>query len=321
MGKFLIRRLLQSIPVFFGITVIVFALVNVVGGDPTAELRLSDPTIKEEDIAKIRTSMGLDKSVPERYLIFMGDFLLKGDLGTSLIRRGVKVSDDILERLPKTLLLTVTALFIAIGLAIPLGVYSAVKQYSWFDNAVNLLSTAGIAIPSFWLAIMLLLVFARELQWFPSGGFYNVRKGTVEVGDVLWHLVLPASTLAFLSVAGWNRYIRASMLEVIRQDYVRTARAKGLRERLVVFKHALRNALIPFATLLGLSLPGLVGGALITETIFSWPGMGRLAFTAATQRDYPVIMGVVMMASVLTLLGNLLADLAYGFLDPRIRYD
>jgi peptide/nickel transport system permease protein len=320
MGKYLIRRLLQAIPVFFGITLIVFVLINAVPGGPTGDLALSDPTIKPEDIARIRASMGLDKPIYERYLLFLGG-LLQGDLGTSLIQRGVKVSDMIVERLPKTLLLTVTALLIALLIAIPLGVLSAVKQYSIFDNLATLFSTAGVAIPSFWFGYILILVFAVELRWFPVGGIYDLRAGTITVSDVLWHLVMPATTLAFISIASWNRYIRASMLEVIRQDYVRTARAKGLRERFVIFKHALRNSLIPFATLLGLSLPGLVGGALIIEQVFTWSGMGRLAFDAAIKRDYPLIMGVVMMAAILTILGNLMADLVYGFLDPRIRYD
>ncbi len=319
MSKFLIRRILQAIPTFFGITLITFFLINAVPGGPTSDLLLADPNIKAEDIARIRASLGLDKSVPERYLLFLSD-LVRGDLGTSLIQRGVKVSEMIGDRLPKTLLLTATALALALLLAIPLGVFSAVKQYSWFDNISTFFSTAGAAIPSFWFAIMMILVFAVQLRWFPSGGIVDIRKPTIEVGDIVWHLVMPAFTLAFLNVAVWNRYIRASMLEVIRQDYVRTARAKGLHERLVIFKHTLRNALIPFATLLGLSLPGLIGGALIIETIFSWPGMARLAFTAALQRDYPVIMGVVMMASILTILGNLLADIAYTFLDPRIKH-
>ncbi len=316
MGKYLIRRLIQAVPAFFGITVIVFALINAVPGGPGAELAL-DPTIKPEDLARIRASMGLDKSVPERYLLYLGD-LFRGDLGTSLIQRGVKVSDMIAERLPKTLLLTVTALLLALVIAIPFGVFSAVKQYSLFDNVATVLSTAGVAIPSFWFAIMMILFFSVQLRWFPSGGVQTLGKD-FDLGDVAWHLVMPAFTLAFISIAQWNRYVRASMLEVIRQDFIRTARAKGLRERFVIFRHALRNALIPFATLLGLSLPGLVGGALIIETIFSWPGMGRLAFTAATQRDYPVIMGVVMMSSILVILGNLAADITYGFLDPRIK--
>ncbi|MBI3915339.1 MAG: ABC transporter permease [Chloroflexi bacterium] len=319
MTKFLFRRLIQAVPTFFGITFIVFFLINAVPGGPTSDLILADPNIKAEDVARIRASLGLDKSVPERYVIFLSG-LMRGDLGTSLIQRGVKVSEMIGDRLPKTLLLTGTALALALLLAVPMGVFSAVKQYSKFDNFSTILSTAGAAIPSFWFAILMILIFAVELRWFPTGGIVDIRKSEIEIGDVVWHLVMPAFTLAFLNVALWNRYIRASMLEVIRQDYVRTARAKGLHERLVIFKHTLRNALIPFATLLGLSLPGLIGGALIIETIFSWPGMARLAFTAATQRDYPVIMGVVMMASVLTIFGNLLADIAYSFLDPRIKY-
>ncbi len=319
MLRYLIPRLIQIIPTFLGITLIAFFLINAVPGNPVADVALSDPNISPEDMARIRTSLGLDKSVPERYLDYLSR-LVQGDLGTSLIQRGVKVSDLIVDRLPQTLLLTVTALLIALALAVPMGVISAVKQYSVFDNVSTILSVAGAAIPGFWLALMMIVIFALELKWFPTGGMTDARKNTVEIWDVAHHLILPAFVLASLQIAVWNRYIRASLLEAIRQDYIRTARAKGLRERLIIYKHALRNALIPFATLLGLSLPGLVGGALIIETIFSWPGMARLAFTAATQRDYPVIMGVVVMASILTLLGNLLADMAYAFLDPRIQY-
>ncbi len=317
MGKYLIRRLIQSIPTFLGVTFIVFALINLVPGGPGSDLLLADPNIKPEDMERIRHSLGLDKPWYERYALYMGD-LAHGDLGTSLIQRGVKVSEMITERLPKTLLLTGSALLLALLIAVPLGVMSAVKQYSIFDNLATMFSTAGVAIPSFWLSIMMILFFSVSLRWFPSGGVQTLGKD-FDVGDVIWHLAMPAVALAFISIASWNRYIRASMLEVIRQDFIRTARAKGLRERFVIFKHALRNALIPFATLLGLSLPGLIGGALIIERIFSWPGIGRLAFDAAQQRDYPVIMGVVMMSSMLVILGNLAADIAYGFLDPRIK--
>jgi peptide/nickel transport system permease protein len=316
MGKYLIRRFIQAVPTFFGVTIIVFALINAVPGGPGTDLAL-DPTIKPEDLARIRASMGLDKSVPERYLIYLTG-ILHGDLGVSLIQRGVKVSDMIAERLPKTLLLTGSALLLALLIAVPLGVFSAVKQYSIFDNLATMFSTAGVAVPAFWLSIMMILLFAVTLRWFPTGGVQTLGK-EFDIGDIIWHLVMPSFALGLISIASWNRYIRASMLEVIRQDYVRTARAKGLRERFVIFKHALRNALIPFATLLGLSLPGLVGGALIIERIFSWPGIGRLAFDAAQQRDYPVIMGVVMMSSILVILGNLAADITYGFLDPRIK--
>jgi peptide/nickel transport system permease protein len=316
MGRYLIRRLIQAVPTFFGVTIIVFALINAVPGGPGGELAL-DPTIRPEDLARIRASMGLDKPVQERYFIFLGG-LLQGDLGVSLVQRGVPVSEMIGERLPKTLLLTGTALLLALLIAVPLGVFSAVKQYSLFDNIATVFSTAGIAVPSFWLAILMILLFSVTLRWFPTGGVQTLGAET-SAGDILWHLTMPSVALAFISIASWNRYIRASMLEVIRQDFIRTARAKGLRDRFVIFKHALRNALIPFVTLLGLSLPTLVGGALIIERIFSWPGIGRLAFDAAQQRDYPVIMGVVMMASILTIVGNLAADITYGFLDPRIK--
>jgi peptide/nickel transport system permease protein len=325
MGRFLFRRILQSVPVFIAITIITFALIHSIPGGPTARLEL-DMDIKPEDIARIKANMGLDKPVWMQYLIWIGvaptsqgeyNGLLQGDLGISYIDQ-TPVNRNILDRLPNTLLLSVTALVISLGIALPVGIASAVKQYSMFDNVSTVLSTAGISIPSFWFGLIAILLFSVKLRWLPSGGMYTLGQEK-NVGDLLKHLLMPASILSILSVAGWNRYIRASMLEVIRQDYVRTARAKGLRERVVIAGHALRNALIPVATLLGLSLPGLVGGSLITETIFGWPGMGRLAFHAATKRDYPIIMGALVMSTVLVILGNLLADIAYGFLDPRIK--
>ena len=327
MGRFLIRRTLQSIPVFIAITIISFALIHAVPGGPTARLEL-DADIKPEDVARIKANMGLDKPVWQQYLIWVGvmpnnqgEFggLLQGDLGISYIDQ-TSVTKNILDRLPNTLLLSITSLVISFGLALPVGVLSAVKQYSAFDNVSTVLSTAGVSIPSFWFGLIAILFFSVELRWLPSGGMYTLG-GEKSLADLLKHLIMPASILSILSIAGWNRYIRASMLEVIRQDYVRTARAKGLVERVVILGHALRNALIPVATLLGLSLPGLVSGSLITETIFGWPGMGRLTFHAATKRDYPIIMGALVMSTVLVILGNLLADAAYGFLDPRITTD
>ena len=327
MGRFLIRRALQSIPVFIAITIITFALIHAIPGGPTARLEL-DPDIKPEDIARIKANMGLDKPVWQQYLIWMGVMrtsqgeyhgLLQGELGVSYIDQ-TSVSENILDRLPNTLLLSVTSLVISLGIALPLGVWSAVKQYSAFDNVSTVFSTAGVSIPSFWFGLLAILLFSVKLRWLPSGGMYTLG-GEKSIGDLLKHLLMPASILSIGNIAGWNRYTRASMLEVIRQDYVRTARAKGLVERAVIVGHALRNALIPMATLLGMSLPGLVGGALITETIFGWPGMGRLAYHAATKRDYPIIMGALVMSTVLVILGNLLADVAYGFLDPRVTAD
>jgi peptide/nickel transport system permease protein len=327
MGRFLIRRTLQSIPVFIVITVITFALIHAIPGGPTARLEL-DADIKPEDIARIKANMGLDKPVWQQYLIWVGvmpnsqgEFsgLLQGDLGISYIDQ-TSVTANILDRLPNTLLLSITSLVISFGLALPVGVWSAVKQYSAFDNVSTVLSTAGISIPSFWFGLMAILLFSVTLRWLPSGGMYTLG-GEKSIGDLLKHLLMPAAILSILNIAGWNRYIRASMLEVVRQDYVRTARAKGLKERIVILSHALRNALIPVATLLGLSLPGLVGGSIITETIFGWPGMGRLTIHAANKRDYPIIMGTLVMSTVLVILGNLLADIAYGFLDPRVKVD
>lgn len=315
MGKVIIRRLLQAIPVFIGITIISFALIHAVPGGPTARLEL-DADIRPEDIARIKANMGLDKPVWQQYLIWVGN-LLRGDLGISYIDQR-PVAGQIRERLPKTVLLTGTALLLSIGLALPIGVIAAVKQYSWFDNITTVFSTAGISLPSFWLGLMCILIFAVRLRWLPSGGVVTIGQ-PFSMPDLLKHLIMPALVLATISIAGWSRYIRGSMLEVIGQDYVRTARAKGLRERLVIARHALRNALIPVATLMGLSIPNLVGGALITETIFSWPGIGRLAWHATTKRDYPIIMGVVVMATVVVILGNLAADIAYGILDPRIQ--
>jgi peptide/nickel transport system permease protein len=327
MSRFLVRRILQSVPVFVAITIISFALIHAVPGGPTARLEL-DMDIKPEDIARIKANMGLDKPVWMQYLIWVGvartsqgeyHGLLQGDLGVSYIDQ-TSVTKNILDRLPNTLLLSVTSLVISLGLALPVGVWSAVKQYSPFDNVSTVVSTAGVSIPSFWFGLIAILVFSVKLRWLPSGGMYTLGQEK-DLLDLLKHLLMPAAILSILSVASWNRYIRASMLEVIRQDYVRTARAKGLQERVVIMGHALRNALIPVATLLGLSLPNLVGGSLITETIFGWPGMGRLAYHAATKRDYPIIMGALVMSTVLVILGNLLADVAYGFLDPRITTD
>ena len=325
MGRVLIRRLLQSIPVFFAITMITFGLIHAVPGGPTARLEL-DPDIKPEDIARIRANMGLDKPVWLQYLIWVGlaeggegrrSGLLQGDLGISYIDQ-TPVGRSIVDRLPNTLLLTATSLVLSLLVAVPLGVISAIRRNSWVDNVATVASTAGVSIPSFWFGLVAILVFSVRLRWLPSGGMYTLGQER-NVLDLARHLILPVAILSILNVAGWNRYVRGSMLEVIRQDYIRTARAKGLKERYVIVRHGLRNALVPVTTLMGLSLPGLVGGALVTETIFGWPGMGRLAYHAATKRDYPVIMGVLVMSAVLVLVGNLLADLSYAFLDPRVK--
>ena len=249
--------------------------------------------------------------------------LARGDLGISL-SNATPVRDRIAGVLPNTLLLTGAALLVSFALSIPLGIYSAVKRGSWFDNSVTVLSVAAFAMPSFWLALLLILLFASQFrEWglpaLPVSGMYNVRGGGGFV-DRVQHLILPVVALSIGDLAVWTRYIRSQMLEVIRQDYVRTAEAKGLHGNAIVYGHAFRNALLPLVTLVGLSLPGLVGGAFIIETVFAWPGLGRLTVEAARKSDYTLILGTVLMFSVLTLLANLLADIAYAALDPRIRY-
>jgi peptide/nickel transport system permease protein len=327
MVQFLFWRILQSIPVFVAITIISFALIHAVPGGPTSRLEL-DADISPEDIARIRANMGLDQPVWRQYLIWVGitpnsrgeyTGLLQGDLGISYIDQ-TPVAVSIKDRLPNTLLLSVTSLVLSLVIALPVGVWSAARQYSLFDNISTVVSTAGISIPSFWFGLVAILIFSVELGWLPSGGMYTLGQEK-SLGDLLKHLIMPATILSILSIAGWSRYVRASVLEVIRQDYVRTAWAKGLSERVVITRHVLRNSLIPVVTLLGLSLPNLVGGSLITETIFGWPGMGRLAYDAAVKRDYPVIMGALVVSTALVILGNLLADVAYTVLDPRITSD
>lgn len=314
MGQFLIKRVLQIIPLLFGISLIVFLLVNAVPGSPLDRIAF-DPNSRPADIDNLRRNLGLDRPIHERYFVWLGN-VLQGNFGSSLISYR-PVAGEILDRLPNTLKLTVAAFVMALVFSIPVGVYSAVRRNTPFDHAATVLSVAGVAVPRFWFGLILILVFAVSLRWFPSGGVTSLDGGGL--GDQLKHLFLPAFTLAVAELAGWTRYIRGQMLEVIRQDYIRTATAKGLRERTVIFRHALRNALLPLVTLFGLSIPEFFSGALIIETIFTWPGIGRLTFEAAQQRDYTMIMGTVMFSATLVVLGNMLADIAYGLLDPRIK--
>jgi len=264
MSRFIAQRLLQAIPVFLVITLITFVLINLTPGGPLARLEL-DKDIKPADIERIRTNMGLDQPMWKRYLVWLGvvpnsrgEFagLLEGEMGISYIDQ-TSVAENILDRLPNTLLLTVSSLLISLLIAIPLGVISAVKRHTLLDNVATVLSTAGVSIPAFWFGLMAILLFSVKLRWLPSGGMYTLGQEQSR-WDLLKHLLMPASILSILNVAGWNRYVRSSMLEVLGQDYLRTARAKGLGERLVIVRHALRNALIPVATLIGLSLPSLI---------------------------------------------------------------
>lgn len=308
MFRYIARRLLYALVVLFGVTVIVFSLLHLTPGDP-AELILGDmPDITEADVARVRAELGLDKPLPVQYGIFVWN-LLHGDLGTSVYTHE-PVTEIIGRKMWNTFLLTGTALLLAVTLAIPAGIISAVKQYSLLDDGSMMLALLGAAMPNFWLGVMLILLFAVKLKWLPPSGI-----GTWK------HLILPAVTLGTGRAALTTRLMRSSLLEVIAEDYIRTARAKGLRERVVLLRHALRNALIPVVTVLGLQLGFLFAGAVLTETIFAWPGIGRAMVSAVFERDYPVVQGITLLISTSVILANLLVDVCYGFLDPRIRYE
>jgi peptide/nickel transport system permease protein len=321
MTAFVVRRLLQMIPLLLGVTFLTFAIVSFVPGSPISTMQLN-PRARPEDLERIRSNLGLDRPWYERYFVWLGD-VVRGDLGLSLTNF-TPVSDRILGVLPNTLLLTATALAIALVISVPLGIAAAVRHNSPFDHATTLVVTAIAAIPSFWLALLMIILFAVKFDdWglpaLPAQGMQDMR-GETGVLNRLEHLVLPATALALPQVAGWTRFIRSSMLETVNQDYVRTARAKGLPERFVIYRHAFRNALLPLVTLVGLALPEVFGGAYLIEQIFAWNGLGRLAYNATQSNDYTLIMGATLLFAVLTMVGNLLADVIYAVADPRIRY-
>jgi peptide/nickel transport system permease protein len=316
---YLLRRTVQAIPVLWGITVITFALARAMPGDPFSSLL--NPHITAFDLQNMRYQHGLLDPLPVQYYHWLVQ-LLHGDLGNSYVFT-LPVVQVIGQRLPATLSLDLMAVVLSLLVTVPLGVMSAVRQYSLLDHALTLISFVGIAAPTFFVALLAVMEFSFHLTLFPPGGV--VTPGVTfpfpqNELDVLHHLILPAMVLAFGQAAGYVRYLRSSMLEVIRQDFVRTARSKGLGERVVIYKHALRNAVIPLITLLGLSLPFLFSGGILTETVFTIPGIAYTLYSSVIARDYPVIMGITLMLAVLTVLGNLLADVAYALVDPRIRY-
>jgi peptide/nickel transport system permease protein len=320
MFTYIVKRTLQSIPLLFIISIISFALMTLAPGDPTAMYTSAEGNNKGQNFNKAEAEkrLGLDKPIYVQYYKWMKLVVTKGDLGISMEDKR-PVTDKIVERIPATLTLMATAIIISILLAIPIGVYSAVKQYSKLDYFFTAYSFLGIAVPSFFIALLVILFFSIKLSWFPVSGMRDVYDH-FDLWDRVYHLILPSLTLAFGLIATKSRFMRSSMLEVIKQDYVRTARAKGLSEKKVIFKHALRNALIPIITLIALQIPTLFGGALFIENLFAWPGMGRLAVNAIFLRDYQVIMGTTLIAAVLVVLGNLIADILYAFVDPRITF-
>jgi peptide/nickel transport system permease protein/oligopeptide transport system permease protein len=306
MHNYLIKRLLSTIPVLIGISLLLFFMLRMLPGDPAQVLagQMATP----EEIENIRHQLGLDRPVYEQYVIYLSH-LVRLDLGRSA-RTQNPVIDEIWARLPNTLLLAVVAIALACLFGIPAGIISAVRPYSWIDYLVTLSALFGISMPVFWLGLMLVVLFAIILHWLPAGGTGSWQ-----------HVILPSITLAAFVVAFIARMTRSTMLETLTQDFTTTARSKGLTETVVVVKHALKNALIPIITVVGLQFGFLLGGAVLTETVFAWPGLGRLLYDSISARDYPVIQGTILIFGLLYILVNLMVDLIYAFVDPRIRYD
>ena len=322
MLRYIAKRLLFMVPLLFGITVICFTVMHLAPGSPTDLQTQMNPRASVEMKERLRSMYDLDKPLPVQYIRWVGK-LARLDLGVSFSTDRRPVADKILERLPITILLNVLSMLLIFVVAIPLGVLSAVRQDSLFDRVTAVIVFIGFAVPTFWLALLLMILFGIHLGWLPISGIRSLNAEYLPPAMAFWdlirHLILPVLLAAFGGLAGLSRYMRANMLAVIRQDYILTARAKGLSERAVIYRHALRNALLPVITILGLSIPGLIGGSVIFETIFAIPGMGQLFYMAVMARDYPVVMGILFIGAVLTLFGNLIADVFYALADPRIR--
>lgn len=342
MGRYIIRRLLIAIPQLFIISVILFLLM-MTSGDPVASLGGRTPP-RSEDKERLRRAWGLDQPLPVQYIYWLagndwvmvdtdgdgvGDHrgerkgVIRGDFGNSLVTRQPAI-EVILERIPNTLILMLTAEFLIITFALIIGIYSALHQYSFMDNLLTMLSFITYSMPIFWIALGSMYIFAVQfkawgLPYLPTVGMYDPIEGKT-FAQVAWHLVLPAMSIALIDTARYSRYIRSNMLEVMNSDYIRTARAKGLKERTVVTLHAFKNASLPLVTLIGMDLPFLLAGAVVTERIFAWPGMGRLFLDHLVRTDFPVLMGLLMMIAVAVVFFQLLTDIVYTWLDPRIRY-
>ena len=343
MTRYIIRRLLQAIPLLIIISVILFVLANEMG-DPLASFG-GRRRIRSDDRERLTRKLGLDKPILVQYAIWLvgndwmkvdidGDGtpdeygtrkgVLRGDFGKSFMEKR-PVLEIIKERVSNTLLLMLTCEVVILIFSLLIGIYSALRQYSTLDYVFTAFSFIGYSMPIFWLALILMYIFAVNFkQWglpyFPTVGMYNLAVGRT-AGQIAWHMVLPVATISIMSVAGYSRYVRSQMLEVINQDYIRTAYAKGLPERMVVMGHALKNAALPLVTIIGMDLPLLLSGAVVTESIFAWPGMGRLFWSAAQDTDIPVLMGILFIISALVVIFQILTDITYTWLDPRIRYD
>jgi peptide/nickel transport system permease protein len=316
MRSYLVRRLLAIVPTLLAVSVVIFLLLHSAPGGPMA-VYANNPNVDPADLARLEVSLGLHDPYPVQYVKWLGA-MLTGNWGISY-KYARPVGGILGERLVATLQLVLASLVIASAVAIPVGVLAATTR-PVLQRVIGSVTMLGVSVPTFWLGIVVLLVFSVKLRVLPSGGMATIGAG-FDLADRLWHVAGPAAVLATLEIAGWSRYLRSMLLEAMGQDYIRTARAKGLSEAGVVLRHGLRNALLPLITLLGLQGGRLVGGAMITETVFSWPGMGRLLVESLAARDYPVLMASFMLMAVLVLAGNLLADLSYGVADPRIRLD
>jgi peptide/nickel transport system permease protein len=314
---YILRRLVQAIPLLLIITIISFFIINLAPGDPVY-MFVNPDMVAKQDLALIRHQLGLDRPMIVRYFIWLAN-VLKGQLGNSFYYSR-PVTDVLFEALPNTLVLALFATIFSFTVAIPAGIVSAIKRNSAIDYFFSTISFIGVSLPSFWFGLILILFFSLKLDWLPTSGMSSINIQGSALADRARHLILPTIVLGMGQMASKMRYMRSSMLEVIRQDYVRTARAKGLSGFIVISRHALRNALLPIITLLGFIIPSLVGGAAIVETIFGWPGIGRIAVQAAFTRDYPLMMGNLMLSSVMVILGSLIADVLYAVADPRIKY-
>ncbi len=323
MLRFITRRLLIAIPILLGVSIVTFAFANLAPGDPISALVRPGSDIKAQDVEKLKEALGLNKPVHERYVTWLGQ-VVQGNLGVEIVG-GQSIAKALAKRIPNTIKLMGTALTISVIMGVLLGVLSAFRQHSKLDKAMTVVVISGISLPPYLLAILAIYFLAVvPFQFFgikllPAGGIEDPVSTLPDIVDELWHLILPALVLAFAGTATFLRYTRASVLEVMRQDHVTTARSKGLGERAVRARHVLRNALLPVVTVLGLSLPSLIVGAIFVETLFTWPGVGQYAIEATRERDYAAIMAVGLLTSFAIVVSNLITDVTYAFVDPRIR--
>lgn len=318
MGRYILRRLIIAVPILIAISFLIFSLLQVTPGDPISAYLPPDQSLPPEQVEALRRQLGLDRPFLVRYGYWLKE-TVQGNLGYRTVARE-PVSDAIQSRVGATLLLMGSAMTIGILLGVGFGIVAAVKQYSILDSLMTVLAFLGLSLPVYLAGLLGLYLFSLQFNWFPSGG-YSTPGQPFSLTDRLHHLILPASIIAVNYVASTMRYTRSAMLDVLGQDYVRTARAKGLREQLVVGRHAFRNALLPVVTIIGAYLPNLLGGAVFIESIFGWPGLGRLFLEGVNQRDYPLIMGLTLILAILILIANLVTDVVYALVDPRIRYD